>query len=171
MDRKLVLYFSVYGTTEKVAVEIARQAQADLMEIQPCVPYDSDRNHYSALARRTEREYSGNQRPGIRNVLPIAEYDVIFLGYPIWCDTVPMIIRTLLERYDFSGKTLIPFNTHMGSRDSGTWQLIRRQAPKAMVPDGLCIEMADTDSKASVLVSGWLQKLKLLDEEKQSIAI
>ena len=106
-----MLYFSVYGTTKKMAGEIARQAYAELMEIQPCVPYDSDRNHYSALARRAEREYSG------------------------------------------------------------TWQLIRRQAPKAMVPDGLCIEMADTDSKASALVSGWLQKLKLHDEKKQSIAI
>ena len=54
-----MLYFSVYGTAEKVAGEIARQAYAELMEIQPCVPYDSDRNHYSALARRAEREYSG----------------------------------------------------------------------------------------------------------------
>lgn len=157
MDRKLVLYFSVYGTTEKVAGEIARQEYAELMEIQPCVPYDSDRNHYSALARRTEREYSGNQRPGIRNVLPIAEYDVIFLGYPIWCDTVPMIIRTLLERYDFSGKALIPFNTHMGSRDSGTWQMIRELAPKAFVGEGLSIEMPDVERGLEKAVTQWLE--------------
>ncbi|MBQ9195618.1 MAG: hypothetical protein IJ157_00130 [Clostridia bacterium] len=157
MSRKLVLFFSVYGTTKRIAEEIARQTGADLMEIEPIVPYDADRNHYDALARWTKRELEESQRPGIKGHLQISDYDIIFLGYPVWWYTFPMIIRTLFDQYDFSGKTILPFNTHMGSRDSGTWQMIRELAPKAFVGEGLSIEMPDVDRGLEKAVTQWLE--------------
>ena len=129
MAKKLVLYFSVYGTAKAVAEEIARQTGADLMEIEPVVPYDSDRNHYNALAKLAKKEHDEDQRPAIKNTIPVGEYDTIYLGYPMWWYTFPMIIYTLFDQYDFSGKTIIPFNTHMGSGDGGTYATIRKLAP------------------------------------------
>ena len=97
----------------------------------------------------------------ILNSLSIAPYDEIFLGYPIWCDTVPMILLTLLEQADFSGKTVIPFNTHLGARDSGTWQLIREKLTQSQVLDGLAIEMHDAEANSPQTVSQWLDRLCL----------
>ena len=161
MGKTLVLYFSVYGSTRWVAAEIARQTGADLVEVIPAVPYDSDQEHYDALSCRVQREYDLDLRPAIRDPLPIDEYEVIFLGYPIWCLSCPMILRTFLEQYDLNGKTIIPFNTHMGSRDGGTWQLIRELAPGALVLEGLSIEMSDVAEKTPQAVRWWLNALAI----------
>ena len=161
MSKSLVLYFSVYGTARKVAEEITRQTGADILEIEPQVPYDSDRNHYNALARLAKKEHDEDQRPKIKNSLPIADYDTIFLGYPMWWYTFPMIICTLFDQYDFSGKTIIPFNTHMGSRDGGTYETIRELAPKAKVLAGLPVEMNDAEKGAADVVTKWLQDLPI----------
>ena len=161
MSRRLVLYFSVYGTAKRVAEEIAFQTGADLLAIEPAVPYDNDRSHYNDLARRAKLGHDMQLRPIIQNTLSIAPYDEIFLGYPIWCDTVPMILLTLLEQADFSGKTVIPFNTHLGARDSGTWQLIREKLLQSQVLDGLAMEMHDAEASSSQAVSWWLDRLCL----------
>ncbi len=108
MSKELVLYFSVYGTAKNVAEEIAKQIGVDLREIVPAVPYDGNRDHYPALLRVAQKEHDADARPAIREELPIAEYDRIYLGYPMWCYTFPMIIYTLFDQYDFSGKTIIP---------------------------------------------------------------
>lgn len=160
MAKELVLYFSVYGTSKLVAEEIARQTGADLLEIEPVVPYDSDRNHYNALARLAKKEHDEDMRPAIKNELPIADYDTIYLGYPMWWYTFPMIIYTLFDRYDFSGKTIIPFNTHMGSRDGGTYRTIKELAPKAKVLEGLPVEMSDAERGPAKAVERWLAGLK-----------
>ena len=90
--KKLVLYFSAYGTAKKVAEEIARQTGADIMAIEPAVPYDSDRNHYNALAKLAKKEHDEDQRPAIKNAIPIGDYDTFFIGYPMWWYTFPMIL-------------------------------------------------------------------------------
>jgi flavodoxin len=160
MAKPLVLYFSVYGTAKKVAEEIARQTGADIQEIVPVIPYDPDRNHYNSLLRVAEKEHDSNGRPAIKNQLPISEYDTIYIGYPMWCYTFPMIIYTLFDQYDFSGKTIIPFNTHMGSRDGGTYDTIRHLEPKATVLEGLPVEMNDAESGAQKQVGSWLAALE-----------
>ena len=161
MSKKLVLYFSVYGTAKAVAAEIAGQTGADLCEIEPAVPYDSDRSHYSALAAYAKKEHDENRRPTIRNTLPVADYDTIFLGYPMWWYTFPMILYTMFEQYDFSGKTIIPFNTHMGSLDGGTYQTIRELAPGAAVLPGLPVEMSAAERGSAQAVRAWLDRLNL----------
>ena len=159
MAKELVLYFSVYGTAEIVAKEIAKQTGADIKEIVPEVPYDGNRDHYPALLRVAQKEHDTDARPSIKEALPIANYDRIYIGYPMWCYTFPMIIYTLFEQYDFRGKTIIPFNTHMGSRDGGTYQTIKELAPKAMVLTGLPVEMRDAENGPAKLVEKWLNGL------------
>ena len=160
MAKELVLYFSVYGTAKIVAEEIAKQTGADIREIIPEVPYDGNRDHYNALLRVAQKEHDTNARPAIKEQLPIADYDRIYIGYPMWCYTFPMIIYTLFDQYDFSGKTIIPFNTHMGSRDGGTYQTIRELAPKAEVLTGLPVEMSDAENGPADAVAKWLGSLK-----------
>ncbi len=161
MAKNLVLYFSVYGTAKKAAEEIARQTGADLTEIQPVTPYDSDRAHYSALAAYAKKEHDENMRPAIRNEINIAPYDNIFIGYPMWWYTFPMILYTLFEQYDFSGKTIIPFNTHMGSHDGGTYKTIAELEPNAKVLKGLPLEMKAAESGAANEVAEWLREIGL----------
>lgn len=84
MAKELILYFSVYGTAKMVAEEIAKQTGADIREIVPEIPYDGNRDHYSALLRVAQKEYDTNARPAIREKLPIEEYDRIYIGYPMW---------------------------------------------------------------------------------------
>ena len=161
MTRTLVTYFSVYGTAEKTAEEIARQTGGDLIEIEPAVPYDGNREHYNSLARLAKKEHDEDKRPEIKNDIPISEYDEIFLGYPMWWYTFPMIIYTLFDKYDFSGKTIIPFNTHMGSGDGGTYDTIRQLAPEASVLEGLSVEMQDAEKGVQGTVKEWLASIAL----------
>ena len=101
-------------------------------------------------------------RPAIRNDINIADYDTIFIGYPMWWYTFPMIIYTLFDKYDFSGKTIIPFNTHMGSQDGGTYDTIRELEPNAtVVMNGLPVEMKTAETGAPKQVEKWLKSLNI----------
>lgn len=159
--KSLVLYFSVYGTAKLVAEEIARQTGADIQEIVPEVPYDGDRSNYSSLLRVAQKEHDTQARPKIKTEIDLSKYDTVFVGYPMWCYTFPMIIYTLFEQHDFAGKTVIPFNTHMGSKDGGTYRTIRELLPKAKVLEGLPVEMGEAEKGAEAAVSKWLKGLDL----------
>lgn len=159
MAKDLVLYFSVYGTAKKTAEEIARQLGADLQEIVPAAAYDSNRDHYNALARLAKQEHDEDRRPEIAEPIDVSGYERIFLGYPMWWFTFPMIIYTLFDTVDFSGKTIVPFNTHMGSADGGTYDTIRQLAPNATVLEGLPVEMSDAERGVSAKIAAWLKTL------------
>lgn len=161
MKKALVLYFSVYGTAEKTAKEIAKQTGADIQEIVPAEPYDSNRDHYNALARRAKKEHDEDMRPAIKNLIHIDDYDTIFIGYPMWWYTFPMIIYTLFDQLDFKGKTIVPFNTHMGSGDGGTYKTIKELEPEARVLEGLPIEMSDAEKGDAEAIHNWLERLPL----------
>lgn len=160
MAKALVAYFSVYGTTKIIAEEIARQTGADIAEIEPVVPYDNNRNHYNALAHLAKQEHDEGQHPAIKNEINIEAYDVIYVGYPMWWYTFPMIVCTFFDKYDFSGKTIIPFNTHMGSRDGGTYDTIRQLEPKAKILSGLPVEMREAEHNPVDAIKKWLAILK-----------
>ena len=137
MSKKLVLYFSVYGTAKKVAEEIARQTGADLTEIIPETPYDSNRDNYNALAAYAKKEHDEDMRPAIKNDINIADYDTIFVGFPIWWYVAPTIINTFLEAYDFSGKTIILFATSGGSGMGNSAKELRPSvSDSAVINDG-----------------------------------
>ena len=156
--RVLVAYFSRAGenysvgvidkgNTAIVAELIAEHTGADLFEIIPAVPYPFD---YEEMKIVSTRERDSNARPEIANTVENwDDYDVVFLGYPIWYTDMPMIVYNFLESYDFSGKTVIPFNTHEGSGQSGTQSRIEAAIPAATVLNGLAIRGATAQNNTA----------------------
>ncbi len=113
----LILYFSATNNTETIAKYISEVTDGDLIEIIPKDEYTSDDLNYNDSKSRANQEQNDNSvRPEIANTnIDITNYDTIYLGYPIWWGDVPKIILTVLDTYDFSGKTVIPFCTSGGS--------------------------------------------------------
>lgn len=163
MSKKLVVYFSGSGNTKKLAETIARLTEADIKEIIPEKPYILDYAKYDEVAAYTKAERDHEARPAIKNLddIHIEDYDTIFVGYPMWWYTLPMIMFTFFENKDFSHKTIIPFNTHEGSGDGGTYQTVQSLAPDATVLKGLPIRGADMNKDQSKKVSKWLKKIGL----------
>ena len=131
----LVAYFSCSGTTEALAKRVADVLRADLYRIQPQQPYsNADLNYRDTSSRSSVEMNDPAARPTIAgNVADMAQYEIVFLGYPIWWGQAPRIMVTFLESHDFSGKTIVPFCTSGGSgfgssdrdlhalTDSATW--------------------------------------------------
>ena len=117
MSKRLVAYFSAQGSTAKVAKTLAAAADADLYEIKPAVPYERrDLNRMDKKSRTTVEMQDPNCRPGLADTdAPVAEADMIFLGFPIWWYREPGIIDSFLDAYDWAGKTVVPFCTSGGS--------------------------------------------------------
>ena len=126
------------GNTAKFAKEIAAQTGGDLFEIVPVTAYPSS---YDDMLTVATKERTNNERPAIRDTVEIFEsYDTVFIGYPIWWGDLPMILHTFMESYDFTGKTVIPFNTHEGSGQSGTQSTIASKLSDATVLQGLAMQ-------------------------------
>ena len=154
----LVTYFSRTGTTETVAKHIQSLTGGTLFEIKTVNPYPSDYN--ACLAQATE-ELRANSRPQLStHVNGIDSYDIIFIGYPIWWGDSPMAIRTFLEEYDFSNKTLIPFCTSGSSGINTSVQSIKKLCPESKIPEGLCITNANR-SRTNELIEQWINKLDI----------
>ena len=117
MSKKLVAYFSATGTTAKVAEILADAVGADIHEIKPKVPYTrADLNWMDKKSRSTIEMNDKTIRPELaESQVQISDYDVIFLGFPIWWYVAPTIINTFLEANDFSGRKIILFATSGGS--------------------------------------------------------
>ena len=115
--RVLVAYFSATNTTEGVAEHIANGLNADIYEIVPEEPYsDADLNYNDNNSRTTIEMNDPDARPAISgSVEDMEQYDIVFIGYPIWWGEAPRIVSTFVESYDFSGKTIVPFCTSGGS--------------------------------------------------------
>lgn len=117
MSKTLIAFFSASGTTKGVAKKLAAATGGDLYRITPAVPYTSaDLNWRDKRSRSSLEMNDPSSRPALADHdADIADYERIFLGFPIWWYTAPSIIRTFLELYDFSGKTIILFATSGGS--------------------------------------------------------
>ena len=113
----LVAYFSATNTTQGIAEHIANGLSADIYEIVPEEPYtDADLNYNDNNSRTTIEMNDTDARPAISGSIEnMEEYDVLFIGFPIWWGEAPRIVSTFMESYDFSGKTIVPFCTSGGS--------------------------------------------------------
>lgn len=133
MSKTLVAYFSASGVTARAAKEIAGAIGADLYEIRPAQPYTSaDLNWMDKKSRSTAEMNDPASRPAIAGaVTDMAQYDTVFVGFPVWWYVEPRIVDTFLESYDFSGKTLIPFATSGGSGIGKVEKSLRAHCPKA----------------------------------------
>ena len=152
------------GNTEIMARYIKEYLgdRADGFKIDPVVSYPAN---YKECTEVATREKNSNARPEFKNAeaLDLSKYDTILLGYPIWWGDVPMIINTFLEKYNFSGKTIIPFNTHEGSGDAGTYATIKNKMSSSNVnTNGLSIRGATAREESSrSTVVNWLKGLGL----------
>ena len=133
MSKTLVAYFSASGTTARAAREIPDAVGADLYEIRPAEPYSSaDLNCMDKKSRSTVEMNDPACRPAIAEpVRDMDQYDTVFVGFPIWWYVEPRIIDTFLERYDLSGKTVIPFATSGGSGIGKAEKSLQDHCPKA----------------------------------------
>ena len=134
----LVTCFSASGSTARLAQTLAAAADAKLYEIKPAVPYErKDLNWMDKKARSTVEMQDPNCRPALADTAaPVAEADVIFLGFPIWWYREPSIIDSFLDAYDFSGKTIVPFFTSGGSNLGEGQRRIEALAKGAKVLSG-----------------------------------
>lgn len=159
MSGKLVAFFSASGVTAALAQRLSRAAGADLFEIKPAVPYTSaDLDWTNASSRSSVEMKNLASRPEIAEKLPsMADYDVVFLGFPIWWYVAPTIINTFLESYDFSGKTIALFATSGGSPMGRTLEILRPlcNASVKWLPAKMLNGATDSDLNA------WLKSLKL----------
>ena len=175
-DNTLILYFSANNSkdvdsvssatpmtdgessVERIANIIHDSVGGDLIPVIPSKDYPLG---YDELADYAKKERDDKGRPAFEELgIDPTSYDFIFIGYPIWWYEMPMIMDTFFETYDFPGVTIIPFNTHAGSRDGGTYDDIRELESDATVLDGLAVsgEEAGGDS-ARTSVEEWLQQL------------
>ena len=117
MSKILVTYFSASGVTSRVAKDLANLTGADICEIKPVKKYSRDDLDWTnKLSRSTIEMQNLNSRPEIENNIPdLSNYEIIFIGFPVWWYTAPRIINTFIEKCDLSGKILIPFATSGGS--------------------------------------------------------
>lgn len=126
------------GNTQIVAEYIADEVGADSFHIETVTPYPAD---YDDCCDVAKQELNDKARPEIQGgVENMEQYDIVFLGYPIWWGDMPMAVYTFMDSYDFSDKVVIPFNTHEGSGESGTYSAIGSYLPNAQVLDGMAIQ-------------------------------
>ena len=171
-DKKiLVVYFSrtgeeyavgniTKGNTEIVAEYIAQKIGADTFEIKPAKPYP---DAYEPCTEIAKQELESNARPALeKNIDSLAQYDTIFLGFPIWWSALPRVVVTFLEANDLSGKTIIPFCTHGGSGLANSEHEIKDACPNAKVLGGLAVvgkSAQENFSAAQKDVDAWLDSL------------
>ena len=138
MSKALVAYFSASGVTEKVAKKMAEGIGADLFEIVPEKRYtDADLDWRNKNSRSTIEMHDLSFRPAISSKIDdMGQYDVVFIGYPIWWYREPTIIDTFVESYDLSGRMIVPFATSGGSDMSGSEDNIAKSAKGAKVVKG-----------------------------------
>lgn len=138
MSKTLIAYFSASGTTAKAAKKLSEAIGADLYEIRPAVSYtEEDLNWMDKKSRSSIEMNDRSFRPELADHdADIADYDKIFLGFPIWWYVAPTIINSFLESYDFSGKTIILFATSGGSGFGKTASELMKSCPGAVVKEG-----------------------------------
>ena len=174
----LILYFSADNTKDVDAVSTATPMPngessvkwiADIIhdevggDIAPIIPSKDYPLEYNALADAAKTEVDNNERPAFEPLsVDPTKYKTVFIGYPIWWYTLPMVLETFFDTYDLSGVTIVPFNTHAGSRDGNTYNMIREREPNANVIDGIAIAGSDAGSdSAKTQVIEWVKKLPL----------
>ena len=145
------------GNIQYVADIIQKNTGADLFRIEPKIPYNTNHEELVDLAKE---EQNSNARPEIKDSIEnFEQYDTVFIGYPNWWGDMPMILYTFFDTYDFSGKTIIPFNTHGGSGFSNTINSIKELEPAANVNDnGYTVSRNNVNESESEIIA-WLGDL------------
>lgn len=154
--RILIAYFSMSGNTRLIAHDIQRLIGGDLFEIKTVRKYGPD---FDGNVEQAREELSNNARPELAaTVTNMAEYDVIFVGFPNWVGTMPMAVFSFLEQHDFKDKTIVPFCTHGTSGISNTMSDLRKLNLGAEVRQHINFYRNDVHT-AQPQIAGWLRAL------------
>lgn len=158
-SRKLVAYFSVSGVTAKVAETLAEAIGADIYEVAPEVPYTkADIDWMDKKSRSTLEMNDPASRPAINGKRDnMADYDTVFVGFPIWWYVAPTIINTFLESYDLTGKTIVPFATSGGSGIGKTNERLAPSCIGAKLMDGKVFK----GNVGHQELAAWVERLEL----------
>lgn len=141
------------GNTEIVAGMIQKLTGADIFKVEPIQPYSKNYNECIAQAQADQNR---NARPELKNYPEsLEQYDTIYLGYPNYWGTMPMVLFTFLERFDFNGKTIKPFCTHEGSGLGHSVEDIKKLCPTAIVEKGLALHGGSVE-KSEKEVDKWI---------------
>lgn len=151
----LIAYFSATGTTARAAEKIADVTGGDLYEIIPTQHYTSTDLDWNDRQSRSSIEMNDpKSRPAIKGGKPdISNYDVIFIGYPIWWDLAPRIINTFIESHEMKDKTLIPFATSGGSTIGGSTAALKKEYPALDWKEGRLLNRSDEK-----IIRTWIEK-------------
>ena len=157
-SKVLVVYFTRTGNTRVIAQLIRRALRADIFEIEPAAPYPED---YETTVSQAQRERDSSYQPPLAAAVPdISAYEVVFLGFPIWGETIPPVIRSFLAQHDLTGKTIVPFITHGGYGQGRSMSTVRQLAPRARILNPFVME-ADQERRTMTQVSNWLSKVNI----------
>jgi flavodoxin len=156
-SKVIVVYFSRTGNTRVIAGQIRRATGAALFEIEPVTPYPED---YQETVEQARRERDSGARPQLKSGTPdLVDFQTIYLGFPIWGETAPPVIRSFLANNDLSGKTLIPFITHGGYGTGNSLAVLAAHAPRARLLNTGFVMQADQEKQTLERVTGWLGKI------------
>lgn len=145
----LVAYFSYSGTTRNVAAALSEKTGGDLFEI-------ASQDGYSNVYMESNSEIRGNVRPALTDTVKnMEDYDIVFVGYPVWWDEAPAMISTFLAENDFSGRTIIPFCTSSSDDIGNSLHIFSELCPDAEIAEGLTANDLND-------IEPWLQELGLM---------
>ncbi len=165
-EKCLVVYYSQTGVTEKVAIEISRLLNADIIGIDAERPYDGT---YEETIERGRKEMEAGVLPELKKIdVDFTKYDVIFLGYPIWFGTYAQPIATLVNDVDFAGKKIVPFCTFGSGGLGASMDDLKEALPKAEICQGYGVRSARID-KAPAEVERFLKEYGYLDGEVEKL--
>ncbi len=159
-QKALVVYFSWSGNTKMIAYQIKEFINADIFEIVPEKAYSTS---YNICVDEAKKEKESNARPAyLGSPKNIESYDVIFIGFPNWWGTMPMVLNTFLENTDLAGKTVIPFCTHGGGGVQQCFKDFQKQTTDCKTQKGFLVN-GSSAWEAEPEVEKWLRNdLKLL---------
>ncbi|WP_026526158.1 flavodoxin [Butyrivibrio sp. VCD2006] len=154
----LVAYFSAGGATAQIAARLTKSIGADVFEIKPAQRYSKDDLDWQNPKSRSSMEMNDKtSRPAIAEKKEdMSEYDVIFLGFPIWWYREPSIIDTFIESYDFSGKIIVPFATSGGSELNDTSRNLQALAKGAVVTTGKRFDSSAGEDELADWAKEWI---------------
>ncbi|MBR3220557.1 flavodoxin [Candidatus Saccharibacteria bacterium] len=177
MKKVLIVFFSqageVYnvgmvdvGNTEIMANNIAdilkaQDHEVDLFKIEPVKPYPVE---YQAVIEASQKEMMEDAKPDFKGEVPdTSKYNAIFVGYPIWWGDAPRIVYSALEKMNLKDKWVVPFNTHEGSGDAGSYNSLKEKFPTAKFLSGLAITgRAAREAGSKEHIKDWLGEIQYL---------
>lgn len=165
----VVIDGEVLGNTQYVANVIQENIGADIFRIEPETPYPTDHNTLVDLAAE---EQDNNARPALKSTIEnLDQYDTIFVGYPNWWGDMPMILYSFFDEHDFSGKTIVPFNTHGGSGFSDSISTIAELEPEAVVNEDGFTESRNNVQDAEPDIIAWLENLGYVIDGSEAVRL